>query len=124
RERFGRLDLSALRGMPAEEVRALLAPLPGIGPKTLSILLVFSLGIEAFPVDTHCLRLLTRLGVLPPGTTAEDAHAIAGPLVRPGRGLPLHLNLIRFGRERCHARNPECPGCPLRRGCVFEGRTA
>jgi endonuclease-3 len=119
RERFGAIDLAALRAMPEEEIRGLLSARPGIGPKTLSILLLFSLGREAFPVDTHCLRVLTRLGVLAEGTSAEGAHGILRGLVRPGRSLPLHLNLIRFGRERCHARRPECPGCPMARLCVF-----
>jgi endonuclease III len=119
-ERFGSLDLSALRGMPDREIRDRLSPLPGIGPKTLSILLLFSLGREAFPVDTHCLRLLTRLGVLPSGTTAEKAHAAMRLLVPRGRSLPLHLHLIRFGRETCHARKPECAGCPLARQCVWK----
>lgn len=121
-DRFGSLDLSALRAMSDGEIRDLLSPLPGIGPKTLSILLVFSLGREAFPVDTHCLRLLVRLGVLPPGTTAEKAHEVMKTLVRRGRSLPLHLHLIRFGREKCHARKPECAGCPVARWCVYPER--
>jgi endonuclease-3 len=121
--RFGGYDLKALRSMEEGEIRDLLSPLPGIGPKTLSILLVFSLGFEAFPVDTHCLRLLTRLAVITPSTTAEKAHGIMAGLVKKGRSLPFHLNLIRFGRERCRARSPVCKGCPLRRLCVYEGKT-
>lgn len=120
RTRFGALDLGPLETLETDAIRALLEPLEGIGPKTLSILLLFSLGREAFPVDTHCLRLLTRLGVLAPGTTADKAHRVMASLVRPGRSLPLHLNLIRFGRERCKALRPVCRGCPLARLCVVE----
>ncbi|MHC4598145.1 MAG: endonuclease III domain-containing protein [Planctomycetota bacterium] len=119
---FGAFDLASLRSMKDEEIRELLEPLPGIGPKTLSILLVFALGREAFPVDTHCLRLLKRFAVLAPNTTAEKAHEIMEPLVAQGRSLPFHLNLIHFGRDRCHARSPRCLGCPLRRLCVYEGK--
>lgn len=123
-KRFGALDLEALRDMETDEIRTLMEPLKGVGPKTLSILLLFSLGREAFPLDTHCLRILKRLAVLPEGITATEAHRVMDGLVRPGRSMPLHLNLIRFGRERCHARGPECPGCPLKRLCIFEGKTS
>ncbi|MHC5039388.1 MAG: endonuclease III domain-containing protein [Planctomycetota bacterium] len=119
KKRFGKLDLSPLRKMTDREIRDLLSPLKGIGPKTLSILLLFALGREAFPVDTHCLRVLTRLAVLPPGTSATKAHTWMEVLVLRGRSFPLHLNLIRFGRERCHARSPRCRGCPLTRWCRY-----
>ncbi len=118
RRRFPGFDLSPLDGKTDEEIRQILADRKGIGPKTLAIFLLFALGREAFPVDTHCLRVLTRLNVLLPGTTASRAHGIMDALVAPGRAMPLHLNLIRFGRERCHARKPRCRGCPLVRRCV------
>ncbi|MHC4777134.1 MAG: endonuclease III domain-containing protein [Planctomycetota bacterium] len=122
KERFGGYDLTPLESMGDDEIREILSPLPGIGPKTLSIVMLFSLGREAFPLDTHCLRILTRLNVLPRGISALKAHEMMGGGVREGRALPFHLNLIRFGRERCRARTPDCAGCPLKRLCVFEGK--
>ncbi|MBP2683776.1 MAG: HhH-GPD family protein, partial [Deltaproteobacteria bacterium] len=35
------------------------------------------------------------------------------PHVETGDHGPLHLNLIRLGREVCKPRNPLCAGCPL-----------
>ena len=32
---------------------------------------------------------------------------------------PVHLNLIRLGREICHARRPECPECPFMDECNY-----
>lgn len=120
RKRFGGFDLSPLADMNEAQVLEELEGLKGMGPKTVSILLLFSLGMEAFPVDTHCLRVLTRLQVLAEGTTAKKAHEIMRDLVPTGRSYPLHIHLIRFGRERCHARKPRCTGCPFLRSCGLE----
>jgi endonuclease-3 len=40
-------------------------------------------------------------------------------LVPKGKAYSFHINLIRFGRDRCRKRNPGCPGCPLARLCLY-----
>jgi endonuclease-3 len=124
RQRAGRYDLSRLRRIEAAEADAWLRALPGVGPKTRACVLLFACGHAAFPVDTHVHRVARRTGVLRPRTSAERAHAVLGPEVPPGRHLELHLNLIRLGRERCRARAPECPGCPIRGECATGRRAA
>jgi endonuclease-3 len=118
REREGRLDLSALRGLGPEAAEARLRGLPGVGPKTRACVLLFGCGLPAFPVDTHVHRVVRRLGLVGDRVSAEAAHEALAPAVPRGRALELHLNLIRLGRELCRPRSPDCAACPLRRKCL------
>ena len=61
REEIGNFDLSFLGEMPLDEAKAWLKRLNGIGPKTAAIILCFSLGMPAMPVDTHIFRRLKGL---------------------------------------------------------------
>lgn len=58
----GRLDLEALRRMPAEDARDALVRIPGVGEKVADCILLFGLGqISAFPVDVWVRRAVERL---------------------------------------------------------------
>ena len=117
RERYGRLSLLPLKNMDSEEIKETLGTLKGIGLKTLHCLLLFGFNREAFPVDTHILRVGKRLGFIPEGFGLEKAHRWMKPLIPKGKALSLHLNLIHFGRSICKARNPQCTICFLRDEC-------
>jgi len=117
RHREGRFDLSRLRAMPDDEVRNYLTSLPGIGPKTAAVVLSFALGRDAIPVDTHVHRVATRLGLVPPKASAEKADRLLHHLVPDGLRTPLHVALIRLGREICKAPTPRCRLCPLKDLC-------
>ena len=109
----GALDLMFLRDLPPEEVRGWLVHFKGVGPKTASIVMQFSLGMSAFPVDTHIFRVSGRLGLRPAKMTVEQAHEHLANLFSPESYGPVHLNIIRLGREICQARRANCPACPL-----------
>ena len=115
----GKLSLSFLRKMDSEEIKKTIGPLKGVGPKTLHCLLLFGLRREAFPVDTHILRIGKRLGFIPERMDAEKAHEWMSGLIPKKKSLSLHLNLIRFGRSVCKARNPLCNVCSLSGECLF-----
>jgi endonuclease-3 len=115
----GRLDLSFLADLPADEARLWLLRFNGVGPKTAAIVLQFSLGIPAFPVDTHIHRVSGRLGLRPETMTAEQAHPYLAGLFPPETYYAAHLNLIHLGRETCQARKPNCPACPVNTLCDF-----
>jgi endonuclease III len=115
----GSLDLVFLRDLPPEEVRSWLVRFKGVGPKTASIVMQFSLGMSAFPVDTHIYRVSGRLGLRPTKMTVEQAHVHLAGLFSPDSYGPVHLNLIRLGREICQARRPNCPACPLKEICDY-----
>jgi endonuclease-3 len=121
-DREGEITLDFLRERSAEEARAWLTDLPGVGPKTAAIVLCFALGKPAFPVDTHVHRVSGRLGLIPEGTSREKAHDLLEEIVPEAMYYPLHLNLIAHGRAVCHARNPDCEDCVLRDDCgYYEG---
>ncbi len=115
----GSLDLSFLKDMPVEDARAWLMKFKGVGPKTAAIVLLFSMGLPAFPVDTHIYRVTGRIGLRPEKMTVEQAHIHLEKLFPPETYYAAHLNLIRLGREICTARKPACPRCPLRTICNF-----
>lgn len=115
----GSLDISFLKNWPVEQAHAWLTKFNGVGPKTAAIVLLFALGIPAFPVDTHIYRVSGRLGLRPVKMTVEQAHDHLAALFPPEEYGPAHLNLIRLGREICHARKPDCPACPLQDVCDY-----
>ena len=119
----GALDLSFLAEMPLEDARAWLMKFNGVGPKTAAIVLCFSLGRPAFPVDTHIYRVTGRIGIRPEKMTVEDAHKHLEGIFPPETYYSAHLNIIRLGREICGARRPDCPVCPIRKLCDTGRRT-
>jgi endonuclease III len=119
----GSLDLYFLKDLPLEEARAWLTKFNGVGPKTAAIVLCFSLDRPAFPVDTHIYRVTGRIGLRPGKMTVEQAHPYMESLLPPETYYAAHLNLIRLGREVCHARKPDCPNCPVRKLCKYEPKT-
>jgi endonuclease-3 len=95
----------------------LLLSLPGVGRKTAACVRLFAYGERDVPVDTHVSRVGTRLGLLRAGAPFEELHDTMLALTPRGQELELHVNLLRHGRRTCHARRPECRGCPLLRMC-------
>ena len=124
KEERGGYTLDFLRSMPLEDARAYLTSFGGVGVKTANILLLFSLGFPAFPVDTHILRVTKRLGLAPANATLAKAALLLEPHVPAGAHVPLHLNLIRLGRELCRPRDPLCPSCPLLPLCPTGAKAA
>jgi len=112
-EREGDIDLRRLNDLDDQEVERYLVSLPGVGPKTAACVLLFSMGRDAFPVDTHVHRLATRLGLIPPKTTAEQAHRLLLPGIAPELRYEFHMQLIKHGREVCKAARPLCNDCVL-----------
>jgi endonuclease III len=118
-EERGRLNIDFLAQLPVEQAREWLLSINGIGPKTAAIILLFCYDMPAFPVDTHIHRVSGRLGLIGPKVTAEQAHDILFDLCPDHEYGTFHINIIRHGREICHARGPECERCPLQDVCVY-----
>lgn len=119
----GELDLNFLETYSTDEAMAWLLKFKGVGPKTAAIVLQFSLGKPAFPVDTHVHRISGRLGLRPEKMNADKAHAHLAAQFPSKAYYAAHLNIIRLGREICHARKPKCELCPLPDLCDYYQQT-
>lgn len=119
----GSLNLDFLKDLPTEEARNWLTKFNGVGPKTAAIVLCFSLGKPAFPVDTHVYRVTGRIGLRPEKMTVEQAHPHLEAVFPPETYYAAHLNIIRLGREICTARKPRCPQCPVNKLCEYRDKT-
>ena len=113
------LDLDWLATLPPEAAMTWLVALPGVGPKTASCVLLFSLDVPVMPVDTHIHRIAGRVGLIPTGTSADAAHAILTDMTPPAQMLDAHLLLITHGRATCTARRPRCEECVLLDLCDY-----
>lgn len=112
------LSFKFLKAYSDEEVYKEFLQYKGIGIKTISCVLIFALGRDAFPVDTHVHRVLNRLGIVEsnsPGKTFE----LVKDKIPEGKKYELHSNLIKFGRNICRSKNPLCNICFLYDLCTF-----
>ena len=89
-----------------------LTALPGVGRKTANVVLSVAFDQDAIAVDTHVFRVANRLGLVR-AKTPHDVERQLMKVVPRDRWSQAHHWLIHHGREICHARNPECPRCPL-----------
>ena len=120
RGRLGGFDLSFLGGMPLEEAKAWLRELPGVGPKTVGCVLMFSMGMPALPVDTHVYRVAQRLGLYGPSTTPDQSHDVLESMVAPEERLPFHMYLITHGPKGVQGVAPRVRGMRARRALPFQ----
>jgi endonuclease-3 len=115
----GKYDIEHVRKMSLGEGIEYLTSFKGVGVKTASCVLLFSAGIPAFPVDTHILRVSKRLGIVGVKDNADKASGVYLRHTRPEDRFKFHIDIIHFGREICHPRNPECPICRLSNHCLY-----
>lgn len=122
KELEGDYYLDHLASMPVPEALTYLTALPGVGHKTASIVLLFCFNRGSFPVDTHIQRISQRLGICGRRDSPEKIKGIWERLLPAETFYPLHLNLIRHGREICGALRPKCEICPLQQVCDYYNR--
>ncbi len=113
RRRHGGFDLEFLKELPLDEARDWLRQLPGVGMKTASCVLLFSLGMPALPVDTHVFRVAKRLGLVDAKASVEKAPRQLEASVPPRNIYRFHVLFIQHGRKVCKAQRPRCPECVL-----------
>jgi endonuclease-3 len=115
----GQLSLEFLKKMTPAETEEWLSQMKGVGPKTRAIVMLFSLGMSAFPVDTHVHRVTKRIGLLGKGTSRELAQQELAVLVPEREYYNLHINLIEHGRAVCTSRKPKCAICSIGSHCDY-----
>lgn len=117
KRRRGKLNLEFLKQLSVDAARDWLRQLPGVGMKTASCVLLFSLGMPALPVDTHVFRVAIRLGLLDNKISIIRAHRLLEGIVPPKDVYSFHVLLIEHGRNVCKAQRPQCPSCVLQEIC-------
>jgi endonuclease-3 len=110
-------SLDFVYSMPFEEARRTLLALPGVGPKTADVVLLFTAGKPTIPVDTHVNRVSKRLGLAPASADYEGVRMELQSLFVSEDFLAVHLLLIALGRKYCKALKPICRPCPVNSLC-------
>ena len=114
---IGSLNIDFLGDLSMKDAKQWLMKIDGIGPKTAAIVLCFSFGMPAIPVDTHVHRLSKRLGLIGAKISADAAHDLLEGLVDERMIFPFHVYLINHGRNICKAVRPLCSRCVLSHKC-------
>jgi endonuclease-3 len=94
-----------------------LLKIPGIGRKTANLVLGELYGQPAVVVDTHCIRLSNRLGLVNTRDPAKVEKALK-EMLPPAEQLAFCHRLVAHGRAVCRARKPDCGMCGLREFCA------
>ena len=95
-----------------------LTALPGVGRKTANLILgdVFHVP-GATVVDTHCIRLTNRLGIVDGVKDPVKIEAVLRRVIDPEKSSAFCHALVLHGRAVCTARRPRCESCCVRHLC-------
>jgi endonuclease-3 len=96
-----------------------LTGLPGVGPKTADIVLMYGFGIPSIAVDTHCNRVPKRIGLIEKDASLEEVKACLEGMFPKRKWYAINVGLVSFGKEICRPVNPVC--IKDRRNCPFSG---
>lgn len=119
KKKNGKLNLDYIKKLNDKEILDDLTSVNGIGVKTASCVLLFSLDRNVCPVDTHVHRTLNRIGIVKTVSAEKTFYQIDGNLP-DGTAHQFHTNLIKLGREICKPAEPVCSICPLIKICNFK----
>ncbi len=119
KKKYGKLSLNFLKKKSNDEIYEELLQYNGVGVKTISCVLAFSLGRDVFPVDTHVHRVTNRLGIAKAVTPVKTFEQVKDKIPE-GKKFLFHTLLIRFGRKICRSVNPLCGKCRLYDLCSFK----
>ncbi len=114
-------SVQPILSLPLEEARKTLVALPGIGPKTADVVLLFSAKQSTIPVDTHVNRVAKRLGFASTNADYESVRNSLQSLYNPRDYFAVHVLLIAHGRRYCKARRPLCEQCSVNMHCPSRG---
>lgn len=95
-----------------------LIKLPGVGRKTANLVVGDIFGKPSYVVDTHCIRLCGRLGLVSTKDPLKIERVLRQILPPEESGNFCH-RLVLHGRAVCKARGPQCGNCPLSGLCAF-----
>ena len=108
-------------GKVPEDFDALLK-LPGVGRKSANLIMGDVFGKPAIVTDTHCIRLVNRMGLVDGIKEPKKVEMALWELVPPEEGSDFCHRLVMHGREVCTARTkPYCDRCCVNDICKKVG---
>jgi endonuclease III len=116
---FGAVTLQPLENMTDQGAERYLTSLPRVGIKTAKCVLMYALGRQVLPVDTHVWRVTRRLGLVSDDVPYTKVHEALEAIVPPAERYSIHVNGVAHGRAVCIALRPRCGSCPLKRICPY-----
>lgn len=99
-----------------------LLTLAGTGRKTANLVLGDIFKKPAVVVDTHCIRLSNKIGLVNTDDPVKIEFALK-KLIPPEKQLRLCHQLVNHGRVRCNARKPDCDNCEIKEFCKHYQKT-
>ncbi len=97
-----------------------LLKLPGVGRKTANLILGDVYHIPGSTVvDTHCIRISNRLGLVDGLKEPEKIERELRKILPPEKSSDFCHRIVLHGRAVCDARKPLCEGCCLKSVCQF-----
>jgi len=94
-----------------------LLKLPGVGRKTANLILGDVYGKPAVVVDTHCIRLSNRIGLVRGEKNPDKIEIQLKKILPPEKSNDFCHRLVLHGRAVCTARNPRCEKCVIADVC-------
>jgi endonuclease-3 len=94
-----------------------LVALPGVGRKTANLILGDVFGKPAVVVDTHCIRLSNRMGLVDGLKDPVKIERALREILPPEKSNDFCHRLVLHGRAVCDARKPRCEDCCVRHLC-------
>ena len=99
-----------------------LLALPGVGRKSANLIMGDVFGKPAIVTDTHCIRLVNRMGLVDGIKDPKRVEMALWKLIPPEEGSDFCHRLVNHGREVCTARTkPYCDRCCLKDICAKNG---
>ena len=96
-----------------------LLKLPGVGRKSANLIMGDVFGKPAIVTDTHCIRLVNRMGLVDGIKEPGKVEKALWKLIPPEEGSDFCHRLVYHGRDVCTARTkPYCERCGVSDLCV------
>jgi endonuclease III len=114
----GKCDLTVLRGASLDIAFEYLVSLPGVSSKVAKCVMMYALGVQVLPVDSHVHRVAARLGWTA-RKRADQCDDELQALVPPRMRLAFHVDCIAHGRAICRPTAPACHRCPIHDDCPY-----
>lgn len=115
----GKLSLDFLRDLDFKSAIRYLLSLNGVGSRTASRVLLFSLKKPVMPVNTHVERVTKRIGWIRASAGPEEIQELFNRVAPRYLIAGLYAQLVKHGQVVCKLKEPRCTCCAIRQDCDY-----